>query len=247
MIPVLADASINVLTGGLAIHHLPANTQIMLRSEGKAENRRVTEDRVDVPEGNYLLTATAPGYNPLSLAIQIQAGKTQEVNIALQATVDPNHQGITAWDKPQEWQAEGNLYVHQGGNFVLSKITSGAGTYAITILRHSKKLQWLVNFRDENNYDLFAIDKKNFYRTSIRNGKKEQAIKAAHNLDEKETLTLQIMVTPDSVLHQVREGGKWVTLDDWRFNRGAAAGGKFGFYLPGKDQVAFSQFSFKPQ
>jgi hypothetical protein len=118
---------------------------------------------------------------------------------------------------------------------------------ALTLLRHSKKLQWLVNFRDQNNYDLFALDKKSFYRTSIRNGKKEQALKAAHSLDENETLTLQIVVTPDSVLQQVQEGGKWVTIDDWKFNRGADAGGKFGFYLPGKDQVAFSQFSFKPQ
>jgi hypothetical protein len=47
------------------------------------------------------------------------------------------------------------------------------------------------------------------------------------------------VASPDGVLYQIREGEKWITLDDWKHNREAAAGGRFGFYLPGKDQSVF--------
>ncbi len=247
IVPVTPESPVRILTGGMVIHRSPAESQIVLHNEASGENRRISEDRLDLPEGNYQLTATAPGYNPLSLPVSILPGRTQEVNVSLQPTVNPNHQGLAAWEKPQEWRAEGNFYVHQGGNYVLTKISPGFGTYTLTVWRKNKKLQWLVNFRDENNYDLFALDKKNFFRTSVRGGKKEQTLKAAHNLEEKDTLTLQVVVTAEGVLHQVREGDKWVALDEWKHNRDAAAGGRFGFYLPGKDQAGFSQFSFKPQ
>ena len=77
--------------------------------------------------------------------------------------------------------------------------------------------------------------------------KKGQSIKAAHGMDDQEAYPLQITITAEGVLHLIRKGDKWETLDNWKPGPEGNLGGKFGFYLPGKDQVGFSNFSFKSQ
>jgi hypothetical protein len=53
---------------------------------------------------------------------------------------------------------------------------------------------------------------------------------------------LQIRVTPTEVVHQIKEGDNWIVLDRWSQAGTNLASGRFGFYLPGGDQVSLSGF-----
>jgi hypothetical protein len=41
----------------------------------------------------------------------------------------------------------------------------------------------------------------------------------------------------------LREGQNWVPLDKWSPPGKDATAGKFGFYIPGNDQIALSNFN----
>jgi hypothetical protein len=104
-------------------------------------------------------------------------------------------------------------------------------------------LQWVLNYSDPKNYVLFQVDDDNFYRTVIRNGEKTDEIKVPDKSDKKSFRTLQIRVSPTELVHQIKHGDHWTVLDRWTQPGANLSLGKFGFYIPGNDQVALSSFT----
>jgi hypothetical protein len=104
-------------------------------------------------------------------------------------------------------------------------------------------LQWVVNYVDANNYILCQMDDNNFYRTVFRNGQKTDEIKVPQKGEKKGFRILQVRVEPGQIFQQLKQNDNWVALD--RLSQGEAnlSSGKFGFYIPGNDQVALSSFS----
>ncbi len=86
------------------------------------------------------------------------------------------------------------------------------------------------------------MDENNFYRTVVRNGVKGDEIKIPHKGDKKSFRTLQIHVGANEITHQIRQGENWVLLDRWTQPGSNLSLGRFGFYIPGNDQVALSSF-----
>jgi hypothetical protein len=80
----------------------------------------------------------------------------------------------------------------------------------------------------------------------VRNGKKGSAIKLPHPFGGQEVHPLQVSVTEDTIVHRIYDGTKWVTLDELKLPVTENVVGKFGFFLPGKDRIFLSHFSFKP-
>jgi len=71
-------------------------------------------------------------------------------------------------------------------DFVLYNVAPTSGTFVFSAaLLKGHRLQWVLNYTDPGNYDLFQMDDKNFYRSIMRNGKKADAEKADKN-DEKD-------------------------------------------------------------
>ncbi len=103
--------------------------------------------------------------------------------------------------------------------------------------------KWVVNYTDPNNYDLFQIDENNFYRTDIRNGQKTNDAKIPHKGEKKSFRTLQIHVSPTEIVHQIKQGNAWFVLDRWTLPGTNLSSGRFGFYLPGGDQMSLASFS----
>jgi hypothetical protein len=87
------------------------------------------------------------------------------------------------------------------------------------------------------------MDDNNFYRTVIKNGQKGDEIKIPHKTEKKTFRTVQIRVGPNEIIHQVRQGDSWMVLDRWTPSGSNLSLGKFGFYIPGNDQVSLSSFS----
>jgi hypothetical protein len=104
------------------------------------------------------------------------------------------------------------------------------------------RLQWELHYTDDKNYLLFSMDENFFYRSLVRNGQQVDTAQFAHKTDKKQFRSLQIRVSADEIVHEIREGNGWVTLDTWNQPGTELSAGKFGFFIPGKDQVALSNF-----
>ena len=100
----------------------------------------------------------------------------------------------------------------------------------------------MLNYSDPKNYVLYQMDDNNFYRTAIRDGEKTDEIKVPDKGDKKAFRTLQIRVSPTEIIHQIRHGDRWTVLDRWTPGANLSLG-KFGFYIPGNDQVVLSSFA----
>ena len=164
-------------------------------------------------------------------------GQTKTLDLSLA----PN--GMSKWDDPGSWKHEGDAFTRKGGDFVLYGVPA-SGTFVFSaMLTKGHLLQWVLNYSDPKNYVLFQMDDNNFYRTVIRNGEKTDEIIVPDKGDKKSFRTLQIRVSPTELVHQIKHGDHWTVLDRWTQPRTNLSLGKFGFYIPGNDQVALSNFA----
>jgi hypothetical protein len=150
---------------------------------------------------------------------------------------------MSKWDDPGSWKHEGDAFTRKGGDFVLYGVPA-SGTFVFSaMLTKGHLLQWVLNYSDPKNYVLFQMDDNNFYRTVIRNGEKTDEIIVPDKGDKKSFRTLQIRVSPTELVHQIKHGDHWTVVDRWTQPRTNLSLGKFGFYIPGNDQVALSSFA----
>jgi hypothetical protein len=114
-----------------------------------------------------------------------------------------------------------------------------------TALVQNANCGFLPDFRHNSEFylSLLQMDENNFYRAVIRNGEKTAEIKVPDNGDKKSFRTILIRVSPTELVHQIKQGDNWTVLDRWTQPGANLSLGKFGFYIPGNDQVALSSFS----
>jgi len=230
--------------GVLVLKRSPSTAQVSIQGSADLTPRPITEDRLELLEGPYVLTVTAPGYAKATISATIEAGKTRELE--LQPVKESPADWKVVWERPDDWNIEGDWLVRRGGNFVLSNFPAKAGSYSFTLWRKGKSAQWLVNYRDEKNYCLFEIDSKSLSRTVVRNGKKGYTIKVPHSYDKQTTYTLQVSVAGNTITHKIFDSKSWVMLDELKLPGIDSNVGKFGMFVPGKDQVGLSHLTFKP-
>jgi hypothetical protein len=87
------------------------------------------------------------------------------------------------------------------------------------------------------------MDDNNLYRTVVHNGQKGDEVKIPHKNEKKTFRTMMVRVSANEILHQIRQGDSWVVLDRFALPGSYLNVGKFGFYIPGNDQVALANFS----
>jgi hypothetical protein len=249
-----ADVALEKLQGGLKISVSPSDARLTI-ARGNEAPRAVTAGGVlNLPDGTYTVTAHAQNYADRSASVTVVAGETKSLDLTL--TVSKNEVKAPAsemadWDDPAGWQHENQWYVRKGGNFVGFKPAQAAGSFVFTAeLRKGRRLQWVVNRTDEKNYLLFQIDKKNFYRLQVVNGKETQLSRKPYTggpTGKQEVYTIQVDIANGSIVNRFYDGSKWVVLDDWQEAGRAFGNGKFGMLLPGSDTVALSNFRFTPK
>ena len=194
---------------------------------------------LSLPAGSYTLTAkTADSLSfARSSTVEVSAGQSRNLDLSLA----PN--GMSKWSDPADWKQEKGAFVHKGGDFVMYAVKPTSGTFVFSaMLNKGHRLQWVLDCIDVNNYILFQMDDNKFYRTEVRNGQKGDEIKVPHKIDKKSFRTLQIHVSANEIVHQVRQGDNWVVLDRWTQPVSNLSQGKFGFLIPGNDQVTLSNF-----
>jgi hypothetical protein len=221
----------------LKITFSPADAVVTLAKDGEAPTSVVSGTPVIVAPGTYQLTARVGNF-PRSVPLEVVAGEHTIGPLSLAPSGIEDFADASGWKSNQGW------FVHRGGGFLLNNAASTAGTYVFSaILDKGKLLQWVFNYTDDRNYELFQMDENFFSRSEVRDGKKTDEVKLAFKSDKKKARTFQIAVTPNRIVHQIQQGNGWASLDSWSPSGGNVSTGKFGFYLPGGDEIKLSNFS----
>jgi hypothetical protein len=142
------------------------------------------------------------------------------------------------------WTKEGNRLVRRGGETVLLP-AMGAGKYRLAVnIERGRRLQWMVNYVDESNYAWFQIGRDNFIRTVVSQGQRSKPVEVAHRLADFRAVVIEIEVADNEIVHRMQRAGEWVEIDRWKFTGADFAKGRFGFRLPGKDELSVSSLTF---
>jgi tetratricopeptide (TPR) repeat protein len=231
-----ADAALEAVPGELKVTFTPPDAKVAIV---KGEHLTIVSSGVplNLAAGTYTLTARTADRFTRTGTFEVVAGQSKTLDLSL----GPN--GMSRWEDPTAWRHEGDSFLRKGGDFVLYGDGPASGTFVFSAMPgKGHLLQWVLNYTDPKNYILFQMDDNNFYRAVIRNGAKTDEIKVSDKGDKKSFRTLQIRVSPTEIVHQVKHGDFWTVLDRWT-QAGANLGlGKFGFYIPGNDEVALSNF-----
>ncbi len=232
------ETALEAAPGGLKITFSPADAQVTLAKAGEPPVKVSSGVPLSLPTGSYMLTARTSDGVVRNATVELTAGQPRNIDLPLA----PN--GMSKWEDPSGWKEENGAFSRKGGDYVLYGVSPTSGTFAFSaLLTKGHRLQWVVNYTDPNNYDLFQIDDNNFYRTDVRNSQKTADIKIPHKGEKKSYRTFQIHVSPTEIVHQIRQGDAWVVLDRWTLPGTNLAAGRFGFYLPGGDQISLANFS----
>ncbi len=232
-----ADLALEAAPGELKITFTPADAQVTINKAGEAPTKVSSGGALSLAAGSYTLTAKMADNFTRSSTVEVTAGQSRTLDLSLAPS------GMSKWDDPAGWKQEKGSFVRKGGEYVMYSVSPTTGTFVFSaMLAKGHRLQWILNCTDVNNYILFQMDDNNFYRTVIKNGQKGEEIKIPNKADKRSFRTLQIRVGPNEIVHQIRQGDGWVVLDRWAQAGSNLGLGKFGFYIPGNDQVAVSGF-----
>jgi serine/threonine protein kinase len=232
-----ADVALEAAPGELKITFTPADAPVTLAKAGETPTKVSSGGTLSLPAGSYTLTAKTADNFTRSSTVEVVAGQSRSLDLSLAPS------GMSKWDDQTGWKQEKGSFVHKGGDFVMYSLTPTSGTFVFSaMLTKGHRMQWVLNCTDANNYVLFQMDDNSFYSTVVRNGQKGDERKIPHKGDKKSFRTIQIRVSPNEIVHQVREGESWVVLDRWSQAGSNLSLGRFGFYIPGSDQVALSSF-----
>jgi tetratricopeptide (TPR) repeat protein len=232
-----ADAVLEAAPGVLTITFAPADATVAIV---KGDLLKIVSSGVplNLSPGTYTLTARNAERFTRTSTIEVMPSQSRALNLSLA----PN--GMSKWDEPGAWKHEKDSFIRKGGDFVLYGVVPASGTFVFSAMpTKGHLLQWVLNYSDPKNYVLFQMDDNNFYRTVIRNGEKSGEIKVPDKGDKKSFRRLQIRVSPTDIVHQIMHGNHSTVLDRWTQPGTNLSLGKFGFYIPGDDQVAVSNFA----
>jgi hypothetical protein len=232
-----ADTALEAAPGELRITFTPAEAQVTVNKAGETATKVSSGSALSLPAGSYTLTAKTADNFTRSSTVEVTAGQSRSLDLSLAPS------GMSKWNDPTGWKEEKGWFVRKGGDFVMYTVSPTTGTFVFSgMLTKGHRLQWMLHCTDANNYVLFQMDDNNFYRTVVKNGKKGDEAKIPYKSGKKTFRTLQIRVSPNEIVHQIRQADGWVALDRWTEPGSNLSLGRFGFYIPGSDQVALSSF-----
>jgi len=253
-----ADVVLVAARGTVRLTRNPASATITYRRNDETEPHEARGNQIELPPGNYTFSATLPGFTEASTRIQLAAGENREMDFTLAreraaAPPPPVARGMAEFEDAQSWKKEGDSWVHTGGGFVAYKLRpKGVFTFTVELVKGGSvfrggKVSWCLQYLDPKNYLLYEMDRKNFWAGVIEKGKRLERIKEPHNLENPKSFTIQIEVTPERLVQRLRMGNDWKVIETFVEPGRDFTQGKFGFLIPGNDEIAISDFKFLPQ
>ncbi len=141
--------------------------------------------------------------------------------------------------------------VRKGGGFVHYSTPKSAGRYSFEahskiggFLKHAK-LQWYAGYLNSENYVMFTLDGKHATVRELKDGKGSEISRVPFDANSDQWVQVQMTVTAGSISARVKTpGSDWEDLGTVTSDGRDFAQGRFGFYIPGNDEVAVAHFHF---
>jgi hypothetical protein len=211
---------------------------------------------IELEEGKYTFTASAEGYKDSTETVEVVAGRT--ISLAIKLTVDPAARALPSmaeWLGRSGWARVNEWYVGRGGGYVLYPVTPLSGSVAFTVFRRNRlfggeRIRWVVGYHSSEDHILFEADQKKLYRTVVIKGKRgnQREIALPGPGGGGDVLhTFQLDVSPAKVVVRLRTGDSWSEVDACSLPDRDISAGRFGFYVPGDDEIRVSNFTFTPR
>ena len=231
-----AEAALEVAKGSLRVTFTPPDASVTLMRAGEPPTKITSGSTVSVPPGTYTLTGITADHTQ-NLVVQIVAGQLKTLELSLAPG------GMANWEIPGAWRPESGVFIRKGGGLVLYKTVPSSGTFVFSaMLRKGHRLQWVLNCKDDKDYLLFQMDDDSLSRSAVKGGQPTEAAKIPYPSDRKKFRTLQVRVSAVEIVTNVLEGQDWKLLDRVVMPGVDLSSGKFGFLIPGGDEVALSNF-----
>ena len=190
------DVVLAAAMGTVKLTRAPADAVVVYRRADEQLAHELRDNQLELAPGAYIFTARAIGFAEKSERVQVNAGETDPVELALAKVVAPPPPapkvfGMADFEDPGAWSSQNGLWTHKGGGFIPFKQTAnGTFTFTVQLLRGGNllrggRIRWAVQYVDAKNYDLFELDKKYLYSKVIEAGKTYERDKHEHGLSDK--------------------------------------------------------------
>ncbi len=231
-------------TGTLVLAVTPPSARVTVqRSDGTDVS---ATGHMELPEGQYVVRASAGGYADATRAVTIRAGRSETVELRLPLQREAGD--MSGWERPDAWErAQNNWFVRQGGDFVTYRTTPGGGRFTFSVRVSKGNPRWFVNYKDRNNYLRYEADKTSLSRVAVVDGKETAAAKVPHQINIRDGIyTVQIELTPNRAVVWLQSGSSWKRIDELAGSGADLSAGRMGLIIPKNTRCFLANFRFVP-
>jgi hypothetical protein len=222
-----------------------ADTTLRLSQGGTVVQQATGPTTLTLADGTYEVRAEGPSGIPLTRNFSVAPGGARVLDLrGIPSGLERFPAG--AWTMRDSWNTR------KGGGYILYNRSSPQYSATFTARRNrgrlfgsGQRLRWVVAYQDERNHVRLELDDDRFYRVEITNGQ-EKVTQIKHGIANAEQVHLSVQVAGSRLVHQYSLPGKpgWQTLETW--TRPTPLDGRFGFYLPGDEEIQLTNFAFSP-
>lgn len=204
-------------------------------------------ERMELPEGQYIVRASAAGYSDGTRTASVRAGRSETVELKLTST-QGEAGDMSGWDQADAWKrADNHWLVRRGGDFVTYRATQGGGRFTFSVRSSKGNPRWFVNYRDRNNYLRYEVDKTYLSRVSVVDGRERTPARVPHKINIRNGIyTVQIELAPKRAIVSLQSGSSWKRIDELNTDAGDLTVGRVGLMIPGNTQYFLANFRFVP-
>jgi serine/threonine-protein kinase len=236
-----------------------AGTRAIIVQAGKQIQQFTGQSTVPLLEGKYEVTVTGPAGVPATIPLSVPAGGSLKTDLRSVVVTGMEQFDQAGWTRTDSW------FTRRGGAFVLYNHASPDGKFTFTIrldrdgnpFTTGSRFNWVVGYIDNSRHVRLQLDRENFYRSDVVDGIAQPAQQIPHRIPTNVPfIHLGTLVTGPQLVTQFSiDGKKWQTINTWTRTttfgrpepgRRTMLDGKFGFFLPGEEELTISNFRYYP-
>jgi hypothetical protein len=235
-----------------------AGAQVTVLQKGRTIQRTVGAAKLQIPEGTYDVRVSGAAGVPVTRTVSIASGATQSFDVRNIIVTAMERFDSAGWTRQETW------FRRRGGGFSLYNHSNPVGRFTFTVrldrdgnpFSTASRLKWVVGFIDNSTHVMMQLDEDSLYRLDIAGGTRQQE-RIPHRIPTSVPFVhFNVQISASWLIHQYSvDGTNWRMLDTW--NRPTPAtpekgrrwplDGRFGFYLPGDEEVSVSNFLYQPE
>ncbi|MEB2361550.1 MAG: protein kinase [Bryobacterales bacterium] len=219
----------------------PPDATITLKREGDMQSRTTKSGQsISLPAGKYQLSAQSAGHTSRLETIAIEPGKQTAIDWVLAATpteakaAPPPKESAGYFENPSAWKKYGEWWMRDRPGMAWFAVNRGSflidflkQSGRVLFVRTSKRIEWVVDYKNQDNQIAYSLDGKTIHRRQLVAGKTISETRQPAAGCDGDICRLEIEITPAHVV--IRSGSGKFIIDDVKRPDPSAALGRFGF------------------